>query len=176
VGVVRRLSRDEHRQRHVGIQSLSKTAIPIKLRSLDAPKPAIQKPGAKAEKSEHTMVVIDYATGGELLETLRLRRAAKSGATLDVWQDSAAIVDAKKKARAIEDSYSSSLLLSSKPDSTGEISLLIKSRSFLREQRFEMLVQNKGYLVTSAKLLESGNDYDLAKFRVVKQMTQGNPS
>jgi len=181
VGVIRRLNRDELRQRHVGIQYLAKTAIPIKLRPLDAPGPAIKKAPTKSQDSggpdKHTVVVIDYATGGELEQTLKLRRGDNRVSTSDVWQESAATVDAKKKAKAVEVSYLSSLLLSRTPDSNGEISLLMKARSFFPEQRFEMLVQDKGYLLTSAKLLESGNEYDLAKFRVVEEIgTSMSPS
>ncbi len=177
VGVIRRLHRDEQRQRHVGIQSFTKTAIPIQLRALNVRGPAIQKAGTAPQKvagssepkeDQNSVVVIDYATGGELLETLKLRRAYSRGATLDIWQDPAVRAEAKKKAQAKELSYFSSLLLSIRPDNNGEITLLIKAGSFFPEQRFEMRVQDKHYLLTSPKLIESGNDFVLAKFRISK--------
>jgi hypothetical protein len=180
VGVIRRVNRDELRQRHVGIQYLAKTAIPIKLRPLDPPKPAIQaaptKPtdaaAPKEQKKDHTVVVIDYETGDERVETLKLRRGDNPVSDPAAEQKAAATKDSRNKAEAKEASYLWSLLLSSRPDNTGEISLLMRARSFFPEQRFEMLVQEKGYLLTSAKLLESGTDYDLAKFRVVEEIAK----
>lgn len=63
-----------------------------------------------------------------------------------------------------------SLLLSRTPDATGEILVALAPGNYNLVQGLEMTVGEKRYGVVPTKLLESGDDYDLAKFRVVKKL------
>ncbi|MEW6312717.1 MAG: hypothetical protein AB1513_01525 [Pseudomonadota bacterium] len=67
---------------------------------------------------------------------------------------------------AVSEAYRLAMLLSSSPDSAGEITLLLKEATFSPTHQFEMLVSGKEYVLSPAKLLEEGEDYDLAKYRV----------
>jgi hypothetical protein len=110
-GIIRRIVRDESRQRRVGIQQLAKAVIPVKL----APAGSVSQAGA---------------------------------------------------ARTDE----SALLLSTTPDKHGEISLLVRSGSGARDHALEMNVRGKRYHLMPRTLIESGDDYDWATFRVTQQV------
>jgi len=110
-GIIRRIVRDESRQRRVGIQQLAKAVIPVKL------SPAGGVPQAGATR-----------TGD------------------------------------------SALLLSTTPDKHGEISLLIRLDSGLRSHALEMNVRGKRYRLTPRTLMETGDDYEWATFKVTQQV------
>ncbi len=60
------------------------------------------------------------------------------------------------------------VLLSSTPDSEGEIEMLLKVGSFTAGQSLEMhLRSGKSYLLMPSKLVEGAEDFDLAKFKVM---------
>jgi hypothetical protein len=107
VGMIRRISRDEHQQRRVGVQLLSKTAIPIKL----------------------------------------ARPAAAS-----------AFNAAREPGPAI--------LLSTAPDSHGEVGVVMREGIFNARDSLEMLVRDKTYLLMPSRMVEGGEDFDWAKFKV----------
>ena len=106
-GILRRIVRDESRQRRVGIQLLSKTAIPVKL------------------------VPVGAVAAGN---------AAPVG--------------------------ESALLLSTKPDKDGEVSLLLRSHSSMRDHPLEMNVRDKRYHLTPRSLVEGREDFDWVRFKV----------
>lgn len=116
IGVIRRLSRDEQNQGHVGVQTLAKGASAIKLRPKDSK-----------------------------------------------WASSAAAED--------EDCRHALLL----GDSTGagEAMLLLTPGSFSAAQSFEMLAAGGRHLLIPVTLVEKGEDYDLARFRVMRQEDGG---
>ena len=102
VGLIRRISRDEHQQRQVGIQLLTKAAIPIKI--------------------------------------------AKSGT-----EPQAAI------------------LLSTTPDKQGEVGVVLREGIFTGRDSLDMTVKGKGYLLMPSKMVEDGEDFDWAKFKVMQR-------
>jgi hypothetical protein len=60
------------------------------------------------------------------------------------------------------------VLLSTAPDKNGEISLLMRDGSF-SQQPIEMNVRDKIYYLMPSKLVEGGDDFDLARFKVMKR-------
>jgi hypothetical protein len=108
-GVVRRISRDEYQQRRVGIQLLSKAAIPV---------------------------LISLPTTGSSL----------NGST----------------------SGDPAILLSTTPDKKGEIELLLKLATYSSSQTLNMSVNGKAYRLIPKRLVEGGDDFDWAKFNVIR--------
>ena len=110
VGMIRRISRDEHQQRRVGIQLLSKIAIPIKL----------ARPAA----------------------TSAFNAAREPGPAL---------------------------LLSTAPDGHGEVGVVMREGIFNGRDSLEMLVRDKTYLLMPSRMVEGGEDFDWAKFKVMQR-------
>ncbi|MBY0268924.1 MAG: hypothetical protein K2X06_03540 [Burkholderiales bacterium] len=108
IGIIRRVTRDEHQQRRVGVQVLSKVAIPVR----------IGKSGGA------------FASGP------------------------AALTD-------------SALLLSTTPDSKGEVGVVLREGIFSSRDSFDMVVNNKPYLLMPSRLAEGGEDFDWAMFKVM---------
>ena len=104
VGLIRRITRDEHQQRQVGIQLLTRTAIPIK----------VAKSGAGRE-----------------------RQAA--------------------------------ILLSTSPDKQGEIGVVMRDGIFNASDSLDMMVKDKAYLLMPTGMVEDGEDFDWAKFKVMQR-------
>jgi hypothetical protein len=61
-----------------------------------------------------------------------------------------------------------SVLLSTTPDKNGEIALLMNVDSYTQIQPLEMQVRSKCYYLMPRTLVESGDDYDWAKFKPMK--------
>ena len=59
------------------------------------------------------------------------------------------------------------MLLSTAPDKNDEIALLLKVGSFTPGQAIEMNVRGRNYHLVSGKLLEGGDDFDWAKYKVI---------
>lgn len=108
IGIIRRVTRDEHQQRRVGVQVLSKVAIPV--------------------------------------------RVGKSGGAFA--SGPAALTD-------------SGLLLSTTPDSKGEVGVVLRDGVFSSRDSFDMMVNNKPYLLMPSRLAEGGEDFDWAMFKVM---------
>ena len=62
------------------------------------------------------------------------------------------------------------MLLSHKPDKNREIAVLMRLGSFTQKRNLEMRVRDKAYLVAPSELIEGGEDFDWARFKVVKQL------
>jgi len=107
VGMIRRISRDDQQQRRVGIQLLSKAAIPIKLMRLGS--------------------ITTFNAGRE-----------PGGA----------------------------ILLSTAPDSNGEVGVVMREGIFNERDGMEMIVRQKSYVLTPSQMVEGGEDFDWAKFKV----------
>jgi len=107
VGLIRRIVRDEKEQRHVGIQLLSTTAIPVKI---------------------------------ALSQTLSFTDADR------------------ETERAI--------LLSTGPDSRGEIGVVMRGGLFNGRDSLDMTVRDKSFLLMPVSLVEGGDDFDWAKFKI----------
>jgi hypothetical protein len=110
VGLIRRVTRDEHQQRRVGIQLLAKAAIPV--------------------------------------------RVAKSGSI-------SSIGGAREPEPAV--------LLSTAPDKQGEIGIVMREGIYNNRDSLEMTVNGKGYLLMPSRLVEGGEDFDWARFRVMQR-------
>lgn len=110
VGVIRRIVRDDANRRHVGIQLVSRTAIPVRL----------------------------------------ARAGASSSFSLNRAQQSA-------------------ILLSTARDRRGEIALLLREGVFNPRDSFEMTVRDRTYLLIPSRLVEGGEEYDWAKFKVMQR-------
>jgi hypothetical protein len=61
------------------------------------------------------------------------------------------------------------VLLSTTPDKNGDIGLLLKIGGFTQQQALEMTVREKRYYLMPRKLVEDGEDFDWAKFKVMRQ-------
>jgi hypothetical protein len=107
VGLIRRIVRDEQQQRHVGIQLLTTTAIPVKI---------------------------------SLSQTLSFTDADR------------------EMERAI--------LLSTGPDSQGEMGVVMRGGLFNGRDSLHMTVRDKSFLLMPVSLVERGDDFDWAKFKI----------
>jgi hypothetical protein len=110
VGIVRRIARDEHQQRRVGIQLLARAAIPIRIGRA----PTISSVSATREPQP-------------------------------------------------------GILLSTAPDARGEVGVLMRAGTFNPRDSLNMTVRDKSYLLLPSRLVEGGEDYDWAKFRVMQR-------
>jgi hypothetical protein len=59
------------------------------------------------------------------------------------------------------------VLLSTAPDKNDEIALLLKVGSFTPGQTIEMTVRGRSYHLISGKLLEGGDEFDWARYKVI---------
>jgi len=60
----------------------------------------------------------------------------------------------------------SALLLSTKPDKNGEVALLVRAHSGVRDHPLEMNVRGKRYHLTPRTLIEGREDFDWVRFKV----------
>lgn len=92
-----------------------------------------------------------------------IQTVAKGGARVKLIP-----VGAKDASKAGDDAV---LLPSSAADSsgTGELSLLMRVGSFSPRQSFQMRAYEREYLLVPKALLEGGQDFDMAKFRVLQR-------
>jgi hypothetical protein len=110
LGLIRRIARDDHQQRQVGIQLLTRSAIPIKV--------------------------------------------TKS-----------ATVSSSNAAREAQ----GAILLSTSPDKQGEVGVVMREGIYNGRDSLEMMVKNKAYLLMPSSLVEDGEDFDWAKFKVMQR-------
>ena len=64
---------------------------------------------------------------------------------------------------------SSDLLLSTSPDKNGEVAVLMRDGSFSQRQALDMTVRGKTYYLMPSKMVEGGDDYDHARFKIMKR-------
>jgi len=107
VGMIRRISRDEHQQRRVGVQLLSRTAIPIRL--------------------AHPSTISGFSVG----------RDPGPG-----------------------------ILLSTTPDGQGEVGVIMREGVYSARDSMEMIVRDKTYHLAPSRMVEGGEDFDWARFKV----------
>jgi hypothetical protein len=110
VGLIRRISRDERQQRQVGIQLLTRTAIPIKVSKSSS----ISQFNANREPQP-------------------------------------------------------AILLSTSPDKQGEVGIVLREGLFNGRDSLDMMVKDKGYLLMPSSMVEDGEDFDWAKFKVMQR-------
>jgi len=110
IGLIRRITRDAHQQRRVGIQVLTKTAIPVTI--------------SKA----NTMSSLNF----------------------DLREETA-------------------ILLSLKPDARGEVDMLLREGIFTGRDSLEMTLQDRNYQLVPLRVVEAGEDFYWARFKVRKQ-------
>lgn len=103
IGIVRRVTRDEQQQRRVGIQLLTRTAIPVTL------------------------------SGGALSGTEQ------------------------------------AILLATTPDRQGEVGVVMREGVYNSRDSLDMTVNGKGYLLMPGRMVEGGEDFDWAKFKVMQR-------
>ena len=58
------------------------------------------------------------------------------------------------------------VLLSTRPDNNGEVGLLVRPERYTPSQMLSMQVRDKLYLLRPARLVERGQEYDLARFKI----------
>ena len=110
IGLIRRISRDAHKQRRVGIQVLTKAAIPVQ--------------------------VSKVITMSSLNFDLKPQEA---------------------------------ILLTASPDAQGEIGVLLRESIFNGRDSFDLQFRDQHYRLMPSTIVEVGEDFDWAKFRVQKQ-------
>lgn len=104
VGLIRRVSRDEHQQRRVGVQTITRTVIPVS--------------------------IAHQGMTGERLPAV---------------------------------------LLDAKPDRAGEIGLITRAGVYNSRDSLEMATGGKSFLLIPSKMVEGGEDFDWAKFKVMQK-------
>jgi len=72
-----------------------------------------------------------------------------------------------------DDSTHLALYLNKANENSGEAWLLMRPGTFLPSRSFNMKMSGKTYLLLSLGLVESGDDYDLARYRKMEQDTSG---
>jgi hypothetical protein len=107
IGVIRRVASDQYQQRRVGIQLLSKTALPIR---------------------------IAFPAAG----------------------------NARREPEA-------AVLLSTSPDRSGEVGVVMREGIFNPQDSLDMTVNGKTYLLIPSRMVEGGDDFDWAKFKVMQR-------
>jgi hypothetical protein len=65
------------------------------------------------------------------------------------------------------------VLLSTTPDKDDEIALLLRAGSFTPGQALEMNVRDKKYRLMPSRLIEGGDDFDWAKFKIISNADNG---
>jgi hypothetical protein len=110
IGLIRRITRDAHQQRRVGIKVLTKTAIPVRI--------------SKA----NTMSALNF----------------------DLREETA-------------------ILLTIKPDAQGEVEMLLRVGIFKGRDSLDMTLQERNYQLVPSSILEAGDDYYWARFKVKQQ-------
>jgi len=108
IGLIRRIVRDDKNRRHVGIQTLSRTAIPV-----------------------------------------RLVRAGKTSASAGGERE-----------------LQPAILLATAPDQRGEVGIIMREGNFSLRDGLEMTLGGKSYGLEPIRLVEGGEDYDWATYRV----------
>lgn len=76
--------------------------------------------------------------------------------------------------RSSADDDNLALYLNKPNDDSGEAWLLMKPGAFLSNRSFNMSVGDKSYLLLPLGLIESGEDYDLARYRKMEQDASGD--
>ncbi len=71
--------------------------------------------------------------------------------------------------RAVRDG-DAAVLLSTQPDKNGEITMVMRVGSFSPSQLYEMRLREKIYLIEPARMLEGGEDYDWARYKIVSKV------
>lgn len=61
------------------------------------------------------------------------------------------------------------ILLSTSPDSRGEVGVLMREGTYNARDSLEMAVKGKSFLLMPAKIVEDGEDYDYARFKVLQR-------
>jgi len=113
LGLIRRIVRDEREQRHVGIQILTRTAIPVRI---------------------------------SLSQTL-------------------SFTDADRESEQ-------AVLLPTGPDARGEVGVVMRHGLFNGRDGLDMMVSNKSYRLTPVGLVEGGEDFDWARFKVEERASE----
>jgi hypothetical protein len=65
----------------------------------------------------------------------------------------------------------SALLLSTTPDSKGEVGVVLRDGIYNSRDSLDMVVNNKPYLLMPSRLAEGGEDFDWAMFKVMQRST-----
>ena len=107
IGLIRRISRDAHKQRRVGIQVLTKAAIPVQVS----------------------------------------KNSTMSSLNFDLTPVEA-------------------ILLNSSPDAGGEIGVLLRGGVFNGRDSFDLQFRDQNYVLRPSTIVEVGDDFDWAKFKV----------
>ena len=103
---MRRIATDEHQQRRVGVQLITKAALPIKV---------------------------------------------------------------GKSASSAPGDVQSAILLSTSPDAKGEVGVILRDGIFNGRDSLNMMVKDKSYLLMPSSMVEDGEDFDWAKFKVMQR-------
>ncbi len=108
-------------------------------------------------------IVRRLSNGAERQRYVGIQTVAKGGALVKLFP-----VGAQELAGGGDDAV---LLPSSSADSTGsgELSLLMRMGTFSPRQSFRMRAYERNYLLVPKALVEGGQDFDMAKFRVMQR-------
>ena len=61
------------------------------------------------------------------------------------------------------------ILLSTSPDKNGEVGVVLRDGIFNSRDSLDMSVKDKGYLLMPTGMVEDGEDFDWAKFKVMQR-------
>jgi hypothetical protein len=71
-------------------------------------------------------------------------------------------------AQQVEAEPPQALLLSGRPDENGEIAVALEAGAFSSSSRFVVQINDKPYLLVALQLVEAGDDFDFARFKVCR--------
>lgn len=71
-----------------------------------------------------------------------------------------------EQGRAAEASPRRALLLSAQPDENGEVEIALEVGAFSNSSRFVVQINGARYLLVASQLVEAGDDFDFARFKV----------
>ena len=64
----------------------------------------------------------------------------------------------------------SGVLLTRQPDADRQIRLLLRAGAYTQDQQLELRVRGQLYHIGPSRLLETGTEFDLAQFTVLKRL------
>jgi len=73
-----------------------------------------------------------------------------------------------QQGRTVKADVRRALLLSARPDDNGEIDIALEVGAFSSSGRFVVDINGKPYLLVPSQLVEAGDDFDFARFKVRK--------
>lgn len=119
----------------------------------------------QTETSQYWGVGVIRRIARDEFQQRRVGIQSLSKAVIPVSLAPAGNVSSLRAARAPEPG----ILLSTAPDKHGEVQLLLREGSYSQHQPLDMTVRDRSYYLRPVKLVEGGEDFDLARFAILQR-------